>query len=91
MRSQRRRLIGRLTELMSLRFTPKHTRGVRRIVHATRCTAAYLKHGHGIEGDTLAGTVVKTEEWRTVAIMVACFSRNLWSLFNELMRVLTMC
>ena len=28
------------------------------IVHATRCTAAHLEHGRGIEGDALEGRSV---------------------------------
>ena len=43
MRRQRSRLIGRITEfVVSFSLTPKLTGSVRRIVYATRCTAAHL-------------------------------------------------
>ena len=75
MRIQRRRLIGLIG--MWFHLTPKHTKGVRRIVYAARCTAAHLKHGRGIEGDALEGRSVQTERWRTVARMIGSFSKNL--------------
>ena len=79
-RLQRRRLIGRITELIvSFPLTPKHTGGVRRNVYAARGTAAHLKHGFGIEGDGIGDKCVKTEGWRAVARMITSFTRNLWS------------
>ena len=82
MRMQRSRLIGRLTEmLVSLHHTPKHTGGVRRIVYATRCTAAHLTHGRGIGGDGVGEKSVQAEVWQAAAQMITSFARSLWSFF----------